>query len=358
MTTPTSARAIARQRLAAQLLVGPAAASAVDVVRHLGAVQSQEFGPARWSLGQRSGVGDADVLAAYDRGEILRTHVLRPTWHFVLPEDLGWMQRLTSGRVRNQATGNARRAGIDEQLTTASFTVLADALVGGRDLNRVEIQGALATAGIEVNGQQLGHVTLLAELHGILTSGPVRGSLRTFMLLEERVTDTRELDGEEALAELTLRYFRSHGPASEKDLAWWASLPLVQVRRGIQALGDRLEAVSVDDVTYWFDPSVAEAEPGGALMLQTFDECLVAYTQTRKVAYQALPDRSMNPNSFDQPILVDGQVVGTWRRGSGKSTHVMRVALPAEHDDLLEAELARYAGFLGVAPFEVDRVAM
>lgn len=356
MPTSIGERDAARRRLAAQLLAGPPAPSPAEVVRHLVAVQSQEFAAARWSLGQRSASADAAVLAAYDRGEILRTHVLRPTWHFVLPEDIGWLQRLTGERVRRQDWGNARRAGVDEAMLGACVDVFGQALSGGRALTRAELRDALDAAGITILGPQLSHVTLLAEVDSLLTSGPVRGANPTFMLLDERVPRGRDLDGDEALAELTLRYLRSRGPAGERDLAWWSGLTLTQVRRGIQSVADRLEVVTVDDVTCWFDPSSGSTPVAaeGALMLQTFDELVVAYTQTRRFAYQDLPGRSTNPNSFDQLLLVDGQVVGTWRRGTGRRSHVMRVSVPAEHRVAVAAELERYAGFLGVEPFEVE----
>src|SRR4051812_38405382 len=289
MTRSWSARDVARGRLAAQALSGAPLGSPVDVVRHLGAVQAQEFAAARWSLGQRSAAADAAVLAAYDRGEILRTHLLRPTWHFVLPEDIGWMQSLTAERVRRQDAANARRTGVDETMGSACLTVFTDRLAGGRAMPRAELKDALAAAGVHVLGPQLSHVTLRAELDDVLTSGPVRGRFPTFMLLEERVPRRCELDPEEALGELTLRYFRSHGPATERDLAWWSGLPLARVRRGLAVAGG-LRSVEVDEVTYWFDPATAEpAAPTGALMIQSFDEYVVAYTRTRKVAYHEQP---------------------------------------------------------------------
>lgn len=357
MTLPSSARDVARRRLGAQALAGAPLGSPVDVVRHLGAVQSQELAAARWSVGQRSGADDAAVLAAYDRGEILRTHVLRPTWHFVPAEDVGWMQGLTADRVRSQDRNNARRTGVDEGMVSACLRVFGTVLAGGHAMTRAELKDALTAAGVQVLGPQLGHVTLRAELDGLLTSGPVRGRSPTFVLLEERVTRPRELDGDEALAELTRRYFRSHGPAAERDFAWWSGLPLSQVRRGLDAAGTALCCAEVDDVTYWFDPAAADAVAApGALLLSTFDEYLVAYRQTREVAYQEQPTRSTNPNTFQQPVLVDGQVVGTWRRGTGPDTHRVRLSVSESHRALAEAEVERYAAFLGLQRLEVELV--
>jgi hypothetical protein len=356
MTRPLGARDVARRRLRAQALVGPPLGSPVDVVRHLGAVQSQELAAARWSVAQRSAADDTAVLAAYDRGEILRTHVLRPTWHFVPAEDVCWMQALTADRVRRQDGVNARRTGVDEAMVSACLTVFARVLAGGRALTRAELKDALAVAGVEVMGPQLSHLTLRAELDGLLTSGPVRGRFPTFALLEERVPDARELEPDEALGELTTRYFRSHGPATERDYAWWSGLPLTAVRRGL-TVARGLESVEGDGEEYWFDPATAAAtESAGALMIQSFDEYVVAYSRTRRVAYDEQPTRSTNPNTFLQPLLVDGQVVGSWRRGTGRDGHLVRVSVPEAYDHLVEAEVARYAAFLGVPPLEVERL--
>ena len=356
MTRSWDARDDARRRLAAQGLTGAPLGSPVDVVRHLGAVQAQDFPAARWSLGQRSAVDDAAVLAAYDRGEILRTHVLRPTWHFVPPEDLGWMQALTAERVRRQDADNARRTGVDEAMVSACLTVITDVLAGGHAMTRAELRQALTIAGVEVLGPQLSHVTLRTELDNVLTSGPARGQLPTFMLLEERVGRGRELDAEEALGELTTRYFRHHGPATERDYAWWSGLPLAQVRRGLAVAGG-LRSIEADDVTYWFDPATAEAaETSGALMIQSFDEYVVAYTRTRRVAYDEQPSRSTNPNTFLQPLLVDGQVVGSWRRGTGREAGLVRVSVPDAYDRLVEQEMARNSRFLGAGALEVERL--
>ena len=348
MNTPTGVRDVARRRLAAQHLVGEHAVSPAEVVRHLGAVQAQEFASARWSLGQRSGADDAAVSAAYDRGEFLRTHLLRPTWHFVLPEDLHWIQALTSERVRNQDRYGARRAGVDEELVGRSRSLFERALTGGRDLTRAELKEALAVDGLDLSGPQLGHLTLRAEVDDVLTSGPMRGRLHTYMLVEERVGTRRRLDGDEALAELTRRYFRSHGPASEKDFAWWSSLLLSQVRRGLQIIGGELERVTIDETVYWFDPtSPSHVETAGALMLQTFDELVVAYTQTRRVAYDEQPARSTNPNTFAQPLVVDGQVVGTWRAKQNRGTPYVEIVASTGIRDLVAPELARYERFRG-----------
>jgi hypothetical protein len=237
---------------------------------------------------------------------------------------------------------------VDEDLVVRSLAIFDRVLSDGGDMTRAELKEALAAAGIAVTGPQLSHLTLRAEIDDVLTSGPGRGRLHTYMLLDARVGEGLGLQGDEALAELTRRYVRSHGPASERDFAWWSSLPLVQVRRGLQAVGDEVESMTVDDVAYWFDPTAPAGRVGGALMLQTFDEYVVAYRETRKVAYAEQPTRSMNPNSFTQPVVVDGQVVGTWRRKvDGARGAYVEIAAPTLDPGLLAAELARYERFVG-----------
>lgn len=189
-----------------------------DVVRWLGAAQAQEFAPAKWSVGQRTkGVREAAVDEAFSKGSILRTHVLRPTWHFVLPEDIRWMLELTGPRVHLRISSYNRRLGLDDSLFRKCNLLITRALRGGNHLTRKELGLILNRSGVSASGGTLAFIVLQAELSGIVCSGVMQGKQHTYALLEERVPAGQKLTQDEALAELTRRYFTSHGPASVRD---------------------------------------------------------------------------------------------------------------------------------------------
>jgi hypothetical protein len=348
---------IAHRRLHNQRLSGPRAADPVAVVRELGAVQSQEYAIAKWSVGQRcTDVDDRVVQQAIDSGAIVRTHALRPTWHFVAAEDIGWIQALTGPRVLGTMGPYLRRYGLDDpELTAKVNRSIVDALRGGNHLTRNELGVALAAGGVEATGLQLGFITGRAELDGLIGNGAMRGKQHTYALLSERVSDPVVYEPDEALAELTRRYFTSHGPATVKDFSWWSSLTLTQIRRGLTLVGSDLTSETVDGRTYWFapaDPPVRDPPPS-VHVLQTYDEYGVAYTESRLVNNVAGVDlRLPLSNSLAQVFTVDSQFAGSWRRIVAKDgiTAEMSpaVRLNAIKRQAIEAAFQRYADFAGV----------
>ncbi|GLH98102.1 winged helix DNA-binding domain-containing protein [Phytohabitans aurantiacus] len=328
-----------------------------DVVRWFGAVQAQDFGPAKWSLGERlPGITDAEVQRSFDAGEFLRTHVLRPTWHFVTPDDIRWLLRLTGPRVHAMNGYAYRRAGLDERAFTKAHDLLAEALEG-TCRTRGELAEILRGAGLPSTGFGLGYLLMHAELDGLICSGPVRGKHHTYALLEARVPPAPERDPDEALAELVTRYFSSHGPATAKDLRWWCSLPRADIARGVALAGDRLRHDVVDGVSYWsgWQERPTPASPTVHLV-QGYDEYVVAFTESKYAldasgAARALPPGTVVPNGM---LLVDGQVAGRWRRTSTRDTVLVEAVLyraltPAE-SRALDAAAARQAAFLGLRP--------
>lgn len=352
---------VAHRRLHNHHLSGAPLPDPVAAVRHLGASQAQEYAMAKWSLGQRSeGADDAAVQAALDRGTILRTHVLRPTWHFVAAQDARWMLALTGPRVRQTSRYYERQSGIDDDLVARATAVMGEALQGGRHLTRPQLQDALARAGIEAGGIRLAYLVMAAELAAVVVSGVLRGKQRTYALLDERVPPTPTLDADEALAELTRRYFVSHGPATVKDFRWWSSLTLTQIRRGLAIVGDDLTSVDVDGLTYWFAPAGAPPrDPSPTVhVLQGYDEYGVAYTEGRAATNIAdLSVAPANTNQVIQPLVLDSQVVGWWRRVVERDAVVaephLAVPLDDGQRDAMRASFDRLAAFVGV-PVRLD----
>lgn len=337
-----------RLRLANQHLDTPRLNDPAQLVAHLGAVQSQDYPAAKWGLGVRlRGVSDAQVEQAFAEGSILRTHVMRPTWHFVAPADIRWMLTLTADRVKQAMGTYTRSTGIGDAFMARAEAVLVRALEGGRSLTRAELGAALREGGLEVaNAWMLGQVTWRAEVDGVLVSGPPRGRQQTHALLEERVPPAPELSREEALAELTWRYFNSHGPALVADCSWWSGLTMSEVRRGLESNRARLRCEKVDDREYWFASNAAP--PGDAMavhLLPNYDEFTVAYRH-RDLFFDREVKRTGNPREdipFADIILAGGHVVGNWQRRTMETRWWIEPSEALERE--LPAAVSRYASF-------------
>jgi len=349
------------QRLAAA--AQGAATTPADLVAHLGAAQAQDFAGAKWSLGQRLWpTTDAAIEEAFNQGEILRTHVLRPTWHFVAPADVRWLLALTAPRVHRLNRPMYRQLELDEATLVRCGAVIEQTLRGGEPLTRDELKAALEAAGITAlggpdrPGQRLAYAVMWAELEGLIVSGPRRGKQFTYMLLDERAPQARTLDREEAPAELARRYFTSHGPATADDFARWSSLTLTEARRGLAAVGDALQQADVDGQTVWFagDPLPPRDPSPTAHLVSIFDEYTIGYKEWRAIGGEAYGDmlRGMG-NALQNVILVDGRLVGTWRRTLTKNVVSVELNLLSRMTEVQEhairAAAEQYGEFLRLA---------
>ena len=349
-------RDIARLRLRSQRLSATKVDSIDGVINWLVCSQSQDYGPGKWSIGQRGlGLSDAALDEALAEGRILRTHILRPTWHFVAPSDIRWIQALTGPRVLVQNRHYMTQLELTDALLRRSAAILEKALTGRR-LTRPQVQKALADAGVVADGTRLAYVLMQAEIEGVITSGGLAGRQQTYALLDEIAPKDsaggRQPKGDEALAELTRRYFTSHGPASVADFRWWSSLTVADVKRGLEMVDDGLEKRSIDGLDYW--ASTFDLPPGPdaprAHFIQGLDEYFVGYQKTRSAADVG----GFGPRGYDRgfyhTFVLDGQVAAAVRRIVEKDgvTFEMRQAWPFSADDLAEAEAAaaRYAAFL------------
>lgn len=347
--TSIGLRRLSQQRLAQQPFATPE-----EVVSWMGAVQSQEYLGAIWSLGMRvRDATDDTIERAFAEGRLLRTHVLRPTWHFVAPADIRWMLELTAPRIKSLMTYYDRQLALDGALYARSNDAIARALEGGKHLTRAELGSALAEAGIVAKGQRLGHIVSHAELDAVTCSGPRRGKQFTYALLAERAPQAKSLPREAALAELTRRYFTSHGPATDRDFSWWSGLTLADARSGIEMLGSRLSHEEIDGQSYWFSaeqPPVAEPAPG-AFLLPTYDELLVGYSGFGAALTAGRGNGEWE--RFNATIIIGGQVVGNWRRTIAKGVAVVECVLfqpPTAPDrEAIFAAAQRYGAFFGVS---------
>lgn len=298
-------------RLHSQKLRSTGFKKAVEVVRWFGAVQAQDFNAAKWALGLRMRkANDAVVEEAFNKGEIVRTHVIRPTWHFVTPEDIRWLLQLTAPRVNLRSGPGYRRFELDAAVFKRSHKALTKALQGGKHLTRSALKSTLNRAGINANdGVRLGHILLRAELDGLICSGPRIGKQFTYALLEERVPVGKTLTRDEALVEITRRYFDSHGPATLPDFVWWSGLTVEDAKRGI--VENNLEKAMVDEKTYWLPRAsrTIPSSPNSAHLLPAFDEYFVAY-KDRQIAIDSLSTWDVLGPTF----IIDGVAAGRWKR--------------------------------------------
>ena len=344
---------IVRRRLHAQRLTGTPFATPAQAVAWSAAVQAQEHAQALWSLGMRVRDHDeAAVQAACDRGEIIRTHVLRPTWHFVAAADLRWMLRLTGPRVQAKDAGRLRSLGLDESTLARVHEVLASTLADGEPRTRRELAATLEAAGIDTGVQRIAHAVVHAELGGVLCSGPRRGKQHTYLPLDGHVPPAPEREREDDVAELALRYFASHGPATLRDFAWWSGLTIADGRAGVAAADDRLESLADEHGTPWVAAAGGDAagppEPRGALLLGTYDELLVAYRDLRTVDVDGEPGTEL----FQRRVLLDGRAAGRWTRRPSAREALVEVELDrpptAPQRAALQAAADRFGAFVGV----------
>jgi hypothetical protein len=270
---------------------------------------------------------------------------MRPTWHFVAASDIHWMLQLTAPRV-HQALGFANRYyELDAAMRTRAATIIERALSGGESLTRAELGARLARAGIAASGPRLAMLAIHAELEGVVCSGPSRGKLQTYALLATRVPTVTRLSRDEALADLTRRYFRSHGPATIRDFVWWSGLTTADATRGLEIVGGERQPIGA--CTYWAVPErPGTRRPKATVhLLPIYDEYLVAYRDL-----QAVPRQSGSGGILEQAIVVAGQIAGTWKpaaQSDGVSVEVRAQRALTRHEwrGLTDAA-ARYGRFL------------
>ena len=347
----TSDRDLARWRLHSQLLAAPVA-DAAQVVSTLGAVQAENPSQSAWAVATRTTAPSQDDLAdALASGRVLRTHVLRPTWHYVHADDAGWLLELTAPRVLPVIDQQLR--GMGERMTRLVDTVTS-ILSETPDRTRGELAEILADRGEDLAGQQLMLLMGHLELNALVCSGAPRDGEHTYALFADRAPATRRLGRDDALAELAVRYFTSHGPATERDLAYWATLPVTDVRRGVAGAADRLDSFEHDDRTFWHAPGdIPDAAAPAAHLLQVLDEMYRGYQDSRWV----LDADGLARRGREAAIgmaLVDGQMLAGMRRTvTAKAVtfalHPLRDLRPRELMSIREAA-ARYAEYLGLEP--------
>ena len=351
---------IAALRLVNQHLAKQSAGTVSEMVSRLGAVQAQDYAGAKWGIALRTtGVTDADVEREISEGRILRTHILRPTWHFVAAADLRWMLELTAPRVRAAVASYDRKLGIDADVRRQTRNVLTQTLRGGKHQTRAELADELTKNGVRADGtQRLAHLMIHAELDGLVCSGPRRGKQFTYRLVDECVPPTKYLMRDVALHNLATRYFTTRGPATEDDFAWWSGLAKADVKSAVGSV-ENLQSETVGGRTYWFMPTRVPQRKIVASLLPAYDEYLVSYADRTATQKRVKAAKVGETFSFlgSYVVIVNGQIVGRWKSGVADSrinvsfeplTRLSRAEL-----DAVQAQAERFASFHGL-PLQIE----
>ncbi|SEF00651.1 Winged helix DNA-binding domain-containing protein [Arthrobacter alpinus] len=327
----TSVATLARLRLAAQGILPTSTSPTpgpVDVVRSMTALQGQDFPGALWSIGLRSpGSSRTGIEAAFNRGELVRSCPLRGTLHVTVAEDLGWILSLTAERMAKGQATRHRQLEITtpdvDQVRVIALSLLEGS--GGR-VTRDELTAAFEQAGQSTKAQRGYHFLFLLCLEGTLVQGPINsegnGNSQFYVSAREWIKNPRTLDRGGALAELALRYFRSHGPATVSDFQWWSKLTLADIRTGLDGAAGELETIECNGATYYLAPETAELTGGtvpgarSVLLLPGFDEYLLGYTdRSAALAPEHAPLTVPGNNGmFKATVVTGGKVAGTWRK--------------------------------------------
>lgn len=349
---------LAAQRLTAQRIGHNPFATAAATVRWFGAVQAQDYLGSLWAVGLRTrGATATSTEQAIAERSIVRTYPLRGTLHFVAAEDARWMLALSAPRtLARNAQRLKKEQGIDSRVVARSAKVLSDALRGGVSLSRPELYRRLESARIATGDGRGLHLLWWHAHEGLVCLGPRAGKQQTFVLLDEWLPATPPRSRDDSLAELARRYFMSHGPATVRDFAWWSGLAGTDAGLALEMVTKELQALQVDAQTYWQAPdSTAPRVRSGCHLLPAYDEYTVAYQDRSAVMSDEIAARSDSGHGiFHPPIVVDGQIAGTWSRelqpGAVAITCRLFARLDRRQTQALATAARRYAKFLGLKP--------
>jgi hypothetical protein len=325
---------------------------------------------AKWSLVTRvAGLSDPDVDVLLGQNAILRTHILRPTWHFVLPTDIRWMMALTGPRILRMG----RQPSVNwpaSAVIARGIDAMARALAGGKRLSRAQLAKEIVAQGVVATELETVPMFMTAELELVTVSGGLAGKVQTYALVDEVVPPAPAVDRDWAVAELTRRYFTSHGPATVGDFVWWSGLTVADTRRGLaenSGTGRPLDSFDVDGTTFWWAGDTSDhAQPDEpsptAHFLQAYDEYVVAYRSPRTPINISgiAPTGALQRPPLTHAVILDGQLIGFWRRELGKDRVRLETSLLMELDatqrHALTAAADRYGPSLACRPRSAPRL--
>jgi Winged helix DNA-binding domain len=336
-------RQIASLRLHNQQISGTGFTKPEELVSWMGCMQAQDYLMAKWAIGCRlNKTTDEGIENDLNEGKILRTHVLRPTWHFVSPIDIHWMLKLTAPRIKALMKTQHQQLSIDYSILKKSKIIIEKVLTKTSCLTRKQIQVDLAKGKINTDDTRMSFLLMDAELDGLICNAGRKGNQFAYRLLDEMVPKRKTISGDEALAEITKRYFTSHGPATLYDFAWWSGLSVTEAKKGLEMIKQDFISEIIGSEIYWFSNSLSKfkSNKSSVYILPAYDEFLISY-KTREVCISSEKLKLVLTNNgiFKPIIVINGQVCGLWKREIKKGKVIVETALFQQYDKTIENSL-------------------
>ena len=307
-------------------------------------------------MGNRPEVGknsEKNINAAISSGEIIRTHVLRPTWHFVSSDDIYWMLDLTAPKLKASLKGRHKQLELTENILKKSYKIIEKFLDKNKCATRKDLVNELNTAKILTNENRASHIFLNAELNKIICSGKMKGKEITYALIDEWVKETKPLARKEALKMLATKYFKSHSPATFRDFAWWSGLSITDAKSGMEMIKKDFVSEKINDEDYWFPASfsVPKKIKDSVFLLPAFDEFLISYKDRSASVIAEHESKAFSKNGIFWPtVLINGKVTGTWKREIKKDKLLITINLfdakTKLKNNLLEEQANKLGHFL------------
>jgi len=341
---------ISQLRLQNQHIGGTQFNSVKELIHWMGAIQAQDYGMAKYAIGVRLKNAVVQTIEdAINNGEIIRTHVLRPTWHFVAADDVRWMLELTAKNLNRAMSSNNKRLELDEKIFKKSNGIIEKILRDGKHLTRKEIMGALEKKGIKTNDLRASHIMFRAETDMVVCNGIKKDKQFTYALLDERIASSKKIAREQAFAQLVQRYFLSHGPATLQDFSWWSGLSITDAKNGLELIQSNLISEKYKDITLWFSNNQVNTKPytGRLFFLPSYDEFLISYKSRYISMDPEFSSRTFTSNGIFNPIIVhNAKVIGTWKPQFKRHILIKEYffASPTENQKRLAAKAAKEFG--------------
>jgi len=347
---------IPNYRLYSQQIASTKFKSAKELVSWMGALQAQDFKMVKWAVGVRlKGITENTVDSLIDKGALLRTHLLRPTWHLVAADDIYWLLELTGPGIKNRIKSRNKQLELTEDLLSKSTKLIENAFKETNQVTREKLVTEFVRAKIPMDDNRAAHILLIAELDGFLCSGAVKGSTTTYALLSERVKKPLSISREEALSKLAMTYFSSRGPATIQDYTNWSGLSMTEAKKGINAVKSKITGLKEENLEYWFNKSsVKHAKENNELyLLPSFDEYIIAYKDRSNILSSENHKTAISINGIFWPVIIQhGIAIGIWKR-TIKKEKVFLETFFFKKPHILTLEMAReaalaYGKFLGL----------
>jgi hypothetical protein len=310
------AKELIELRLMNQGLTSAQFETSADVVSHFGAMQSQDYPMAKWAVGMRmQKASDSAIEASVNAGEIIRTHILRPTWHFVHANDIRWMMELSAPNVKKATQYVDKQVGLTDAVFKKVWKIMEAELDRDHNLTKEELTDRLAKKKIKVEGLLATQILIRAELEMRICNGVRKENKVTYALFDRRVPPSETISRKDALVKLASVYFKSRGPATAKDFAWWSGLNMTDATFGISGLGSDLKTTSVDGLNYLYFENTLDHKQKVTALLPAYDEYMVGYTEGRDIAFPVDVDKSFLGNGIFKPIvLFNNTITGIWKK--------------------------------------------